>query len=104
MTLLPLIPYMNGNIYVVGDLTQWRMDEQSRMEYNPDLHAYQLRLLLKQGYYAYQLLFVPVGESEGLTSTLESITAAPTTGTTAWQHTGGWTETLRIKCTSHRSN
>ena len=70
--LLPMrYPYMNGNIYVVGDLTQWRMDEQSRMEYNPDLHAYQLRLLLKQGYYAYQLLFVPVGESEGLTSTLE---------------------------------
>lgn len=70
--LLPMrYPYMNGNIYVVGDLTQWRMDEQSRMEYNPDLHSYQLRLLLKQGYYAYQLLFVPVGESEGLTSTLE---------------------------------
>ena len=64
-------PFLNGNIYVVGDLTQWCMDERSRMEYNPDLHAYQLRLLLKQGYYAYQLLFVPVHEKEGQTATLE---------------------------------
>ncbi len=29
------------------------------------------RLLLKQGYYSYQLLFVPAGESEGRTDTLE---------------------------------
>ena len=64
-------PYLDGNIYVVGDLTQWHMDERSRMEYNPDLKAYTLRLLLKQGYYAYQLLFVPVGGHEGLTSVLE---------------------------------
>ena len=70
--MLPMrYPFMNGNIYVVGDLTQWCMDEHSSMEYNPDHHAYELRLMLKQGYYAYQLLFVPVGESEGLTATLE---------------------------------
>jgi hypothetical protein len=64
-------PFMNGNIYVVGDLTQWHLDERSRMEYDVEKKAYTLRLHLKQGYYAYQLLFVPVGESEGLTSTLE---------------------------------
>ncbi len=64
-------PYMNGNIYVVGDLTQWHMDERSRMEYRPEQKAYTLRLQLKQGYYAYQLLFVPVGETEGMTATLE---------------------------------
>ena len=64
-------PYMNGNVYVVGDLTQWHMDEHSRMEYRPEKKAYTLRLQLKQGYYAYQLLFVPKGETEGLTATLE---------------------------------
>ena len=70
--MLPMrYPFMNGNIYVVGDLTQWCMDEHSRMEYNPERKCYELRLMLKQGYYAYQLLFVPVGESEGLTATLE---------------------------------
>ena len=64
-------PFLNGNVYVVGDLTQWQLDEKSRMEYQPERKAYTLRLQLKQGYYAYQLLFVPKGESEGLTATLE---------------------------------
>lgn len=64
-------PFLNGGVYIVGDLTQWHLDERSRMDYSPELHAYTKRLLLKQGYYAYQLLFVPVGEHEGMTATLE---------------------------------
>ncbi|MBQ6683615.1 MAG: DUF5103 domain-containing protein [Bacteroidales bacterium] len=64
-------PFMNGSVHVVGELTQWKLDEGSRMEYDPEMQAYRLRLLLKQGYYAYQLLFVPTGESRGLTETLE---------------------------------
>ena len=64
-------PFMNGSVHVVGELTQWKLDEGSRMEYDPEMKAYRLRLLLKQGYYAYQLLFVPTGESRGLTGTLE---------------------------------
>ena len=64
-------PFMNGSVHVVGELTQWKLDEGSRMEYDPEMKAYRLRLLLKQGYYAYQLLFVPTGESRGLTETLE---------------------------------
>ncbi len=64
-------PFMNGSVHVVGELTQWKLDDGSRMEYDPEMKAYRLRLLLKQGYYAYQLLFVPTGESRGLTETLE---------------------------------
>ena len=64
-------PYLDGLIYVVGDLTQWTLDDRSRMTYNPDIRAYTLRLLLKQGYYSYQLLFLPVGSSQPLTATLE---------------------------------
>ena len=64
-------PFMNGSVHVVGELTQWKLDEGSRMEYDLEMQAYRLRLLLKQGYYAYQLLFVPTGESRGLTETLE---------------------------------
>ena len=70
--LLPMnYPFLNGNIYVVGDLTLWKLNEESRMEYLPEVKAYRLKLQLKQGYYSYQLLFVPVGEKEGMTSTLE---------------------------------
>lgn len=64
-------PYLNGNIYIVGDLTQWQLDEKSRMEWKPEFQAYTKRLLLKQGYYSYLLIFLPIGESEGKTSVLE---------------------------------
>lgn len=64
-------PFMNGSVHVVGDLTQWQLDEHSRMEYHPEMKAYTLRLLLKQGYYAYQLLFLPVGQHQGETAPLE---------------------------------
>lgn len=49
-------PLLEGSVYIVGELTNWRMDENSRMDYNPEYRAYTKRLLLKQGYYAYQLL------------------------------------------------
>lgn len=52
-------PFLDANIYVVGALTDWRLDSLSLMEYNPQRRAYTKRLLLKQGYYAYQLLAVP---------------------------------------------
>lgn len=70
--LLPMrYPYMNGGVYVAGEMTNWCLDDHSRMTYRPDLKAYTLRMLLKQGYYSYQLLFVPAGESVGRTDVLE---------------------------------
>lgn len=51
-------PWLDKSIYVVGQLTDWKLDSTSRMEYNPKFKAYVKRLLLKQGYYAYQLLVV----------------------------------------------
>lgn len=64
-------PYLDGSVHIVGALTDWRLDERSRMEYNPTYRAYTARLLLKQGYYAYQLLFLPSGSTEGTTARLE---------------------------------
>ena len=64
-------PYIGGGVYIVGALTDWRLDEESRMEWNPDYKAYVKRLELKQGYYAYQLIYRPFGDREGLTSTIE---------------------------------
>ena len=49
-------PMLEGNVYIVGELTDWRLDSASRMDYNVEHRAYTKRLLLKQGYYAYQLL------------------------------------------------
>lgn len=61
-------PMLDGSVYVVGALTDWRMDSTSRMDYNPQHRAYTKRLLLKQGYYAYQLL-VAGPAKRGLSST-----------------------------------
>jgi len=49
-------PMLDRSIYVVGQLTDWKLDSTSRMDYVPEYKAYVKRLLLKQGYYAYQLL------------------------------------------------
>ncbi|MDY5969131.1 MAG: DUF5103 domain-containing protein [Bacteroidales bacterium] len=64
-------PFLDGNVYVVGDLTQWKFNDDSRMEYDAKYHAYTKRMLLKQGYYAYQLLFLPIGGKRALSATLE---------------------------------
>lgn len=55
-------PWLDRSVYVVGALTDWKLDSTSRMEYNADFKAYVKRLLLKQGYYSYQLLVEPRGE------------------------------------------
>ncbi len=62
---------MNGDIYVVGDLNHWQLDESNRMEYRPRTNSYRSIMLLKQGYYNYQYLFVPEGDVAGITETFE---------------------------------
>lgn len=64
-------PFMDGSVHIVGDLTQWQLNDSTRMDWNSKYRTYTKHLLLKQGYYSYQLLFLPTGEREGLTATLE---------------------------------
>lgn len=64
-------PLIGGSVHVVGELTNWRLDETSRMEYNPSFKAYTIRLQLKQGYYAYQLLYLPARSDWAETGMLE---------------------------------
>lgn len=55
----------NGSFYLVGALTQWRLDDQNRMRYDHNRRGYVLDLLLKQGYYNYQILFREHGKRAG---------------------------------------
>jgi hypothetical protein len=64
-------PFLDGTVHIIGELTQWNLGDDSRMEWNAKYKAYTKRMLIKQGYYSYQLLFLPTGESEALTATLE---------------------------------
>lgn len=65
-------PFLDGSVHIVGALTDWRLDEASRMDYDPSQKAYTKCLYLKQGYYAYQLLFQGRGlAAQSLTERLE---------------------------------
>lgn len=64
-------PLLGGELFVVGQLTDWKLDSASRMDYNPKYKAYVKRLLLKQGYYAYQILYRPMRVKTGETAMLE---------------------------------
>ena len=54
-----------GGIYVVGALTDWRIDNTSRMAYDRLSKSYTTTLLLKQGFYNYQYVYVPNNSTIG---------------------------------------
>lgn len=60
-----------GSIFLLGEFTNWRMDTYSRLAYNPVSGYYETSLLLKQGYYNYQYIYVPNGSERGYVSYFE---------------------------------
>ncbi len=58
-------------IFIDGDLTQRRFDDNARMTFNPSTGLYERAMLLKQGAYNYQYLIVPPGARRGYTSDIE---------------------------------
>ncbi|TCO09613.1 type IX secretion system plug protein [Natronoflexus pectinivorans] len=58
-------PQLSQRVYLNGALTNWELNESSQMHYNPTNNAYELSLLLKQGYYNYHYLVVEEGEKTG---------------------------------------
>ena len=57
---LPTI-LLGGTVNVFGALTGWNANKSSEMTWNFDTSAYELTLLLKQGYYNYMYVYVPQG-------------------------------------------
>jgi hypothetical protein len=56
---LPMeVPFVDGEVYVSGALNNWEHNELNRMSYNYLNKAYELNLLLKQGYYNYEYAFI----------------------------------------------
>lgn len=68
---LAATPTIQGDIFIDGDLTQRRFDPSSRMIYNNATGVYEQSMLLKQGSYNYQYLFVPSGSLKGETGPIE---------------------------------
>lgn len=56
------LPYDNaegeGNFYVLGKLTDWRLSKTNRMTYNYKRLGYECSLFIKQGYYNYTYVYL----------------------------------------------
>jgi hypothetical protein len=55
-------PETQGNFYVLGKLTDWRMNKSNKMTYNYKRLGYECTLYLKQGYYNYEYVLTKDGE------------------------------------------
>lgn len=64
-------PFLDGSLYLNGDLVNNILDNRSKMEYNFDTGQYEKFLLLKAGNYNYQYLFVPNGQRKGTPAEVE---------------------------------
>jgi hypothetical protein len=52
-------PFFDGEVYLLGDLTNNLFDENSKLEYDFELKIYHKTLFLKQGGYSFLYAFVP---------------------------------------------
>lgn len=58
------VPFIDGNMYVSGGITDWQLNASNKMEYNFQTRMYEKTLLLKQGFYNYQYLFLENGKTK----------------------------------------
>ena len=59
---LPMdVPIIDGKLYVCGALSNWQCNETNEMAYDFETKSYRLEMLLKQGYYNYEYVFIKEG-------------------------------------------
>ena len=62
---------IGGSVNVFGALTGWNANKSNEMKWNYESAGYELSLLLKQGYYNYQYVYVPQGSKKADSANLE---------------------------------
>ena len=60
-----------GEVYVSGALSNWEFSTGNRMTYDPVKAEYQCTMLLKQGWYNYEYIFLGNGEESAIPSVFE---------------------------------
>ena len=65
------VPLLDGDIYILGELTNWYITPYNKMTYNYEKKAYETTLYLKQGYYSYLYAFLPHGSKTADVSFIE---------------------------------
>jgi len=61
----------NADVYIMGQLNDWKMNALSRMHYSPETNRYYGQLFLKQGYYNYNYVVKRKGEDVGDITVIE---------------------------------
>lgn len=62
-TLKSGFPFTDGDVYVFGELTDWQIKKDARLHFNKEFDFWETELLLKQGAYNYQYVYVPQGSN-----------------------------------------
>ncbi len=62
---------VGGSVNVFGALTGWNANRSNEMKWNYEAAGYELSMLLKQGYYNYQYVYVPEGAKKADSVNLE---------------------------------
>jgi hypothetical protein len=64
-------PLASGDIFIFGELSDWKIKNEFRMRYDYSIKAYRATLFLKQGYYNYAYLYAGDANRAGLMSKIE---------------------------------
>ncbi len=70
-TLLSKEQAPGGRVFVSGNLNNWELNSKNLMTYNRERGEYECTMLLKQGWYNYEYVFLPDGLSEGFSDLYE---------------------------------
>jgi len=60
-----------GNMYVSGGLNNWTFNKNNQMVYNHETNEYECTMLLKQGWYNYEYVFLKDGTTDGTSTIFE---------------------------------
>ncbi len=60
--ILPIdAPFVNEEVYIMGEFSDWKTNEENKMKYNLEHKVYEKKILLKQGYYNYMYALLRKG-------------------------------------------
>jgi len=64
-------PWLDGSVYVAGYFNYNLLDVRNKMKYNFENKQYELDIVLKNGGYNYQFLFLPAGQNKTQASSIK---------------------------------
>ena len=57
--------FKDADVYIIGQLNDWQMNENNKMQYDKRTMSYKKTMFLKQGYYDYMYCVLPHGKTVG---------------------------------------